>query len=52
MTLAANPLASLRPSGVLPALRRLLERRARRRTDVPAPTEALCHDMRSPLASL
>jgi two-component system sensor histidine kinase KdpD len=59
MTLAANPPTSLESGGVLPALRRLLWRRTHARTDapdVPEQTEALvralCHDMRSPLASL
>ena len=56
MTLAANPPTLLEPSQVLPALRRLLRRRTPARPDAPAPPEALvqalCHDMRSPLASL
>jgi two-component system sensor histidine kinase KdpD len=59
MTLAANPPTSPETSRVGPALRRLLRRRAQSRPgapDVPAPPEALvqalCHDMRSPLASL
>ncbi len=60
MTLAANPPTSPEPSRVLPAaLRRLLRRRTPAQTEIPdppAPTEALvqalCHDMRSPLASL
>jgi signal transduction histidine kinase len=59
MTLAANPPTSLETSRVRPVLRRLLRRRAQPRPgapDVPAPPEALvralCHDMRSPLASL
>jgi len=56
MTLAPNPSTSLRTGG---ALRRLLRRGTRARAatpDVPAPDQALvralCHDMRSPLASL
>jgi signal transduction histidine kinase len=59
MTLAANPSTSLETSRVRPVLRRLLRRRAQSRPGdphVPAPPEALvqalCHDMRSPLASL
>jgi two-component system sensor histidine kinase KdpD len=60
MTLAANPPTSLQPGRVLPAaLRRLLRRRTPAPPgipELPAPTEALvqalCHDMRSPLASL
>jgi signal transduction histidine kinase len=59
MTLAANPPTSLESGGMLPVLRRLLRRRTHVRADapdVPEPTEALvralCHDMRSPLASL
>ena len=60
MTLAANPPTRLEPHRVLPALRRLVRRRTpAARPDVgegPEPSEALvralCHDMRSPLASL
>jgi signal transduction histidine kinase len=59
MTLAANPPIPVEPGRVLPALRRLLRRRTDAGADapdVPEPTEALvralCHDMRSPLASL
>ena len=60
MTLAANPPTSLEPGRVLPAaLRRRLRRRPPAQPEIPdppAPTEALvqalCHDMRSPLASL
>ena len=56
MTLAANPRTSLDRSGALPAVRRLLRRLAGERWDAPAPPDALvralCHDMRSPLASL
>ena len=59
MTLAANPPTPVEPGRVLTALRRLLRRRTDAGADapdVPEPTEALvralCHDMRSPLASL
>ena len=59
MTLAANPPTSPESRRVLPALRRLLRHRAPPRPDDgegPEPSEALvralCHDMRSPLASL
>ncbi|SDZ04131.1 hypothetical protein SAMN05660209_04466 [Geodermatophilus africanus] len=59
MTLAANPPTSPESRRVLPALRRLLRHRAPPRPDEaegPEPSEALvralCHDMRSPLASL
>ncbi|MGY1683700.1 ATP-binding protein [Geodermatophilus sp. SYSU D01176] len=56
MTLAPNHPTSAEPGPVLPALRRLLRRRTPPQPDVPAPPEALvqalCHDMRSPLASL
>ncbi|SHN88135.1 two-component system, OmpR family, sensor histidine kinase KdpD [Geodermatophilus obscurus] len=60
MTLAANPPTSPEPSRVLPAaLRRLLRRRTPAPPDTPelpdapeALVQALCHDMRSPLASL
>ena len=59
MTLAANPSTSLGSHGALPTLRRLLRRRAPARPDggeAQEPSEALvralCHDMRSPLASL
>jgi signal transduction histidine kinase len=59
MTLAANPPTSAESRRVLPALRRLLRHRAPPRPDDGAgqePSEALvralCHDMRSPLASL
>jgi K+-sensing histidine kinase KdpD len=59
MTLAADPPTSLEPRRVLPALRRLLRRHAQAQADVgevPEPSEALvralCHDMRTPLASL
>ena len=59
MTLAANPPIPVEPGRVLTALRRLLRRRTDAGADapdVPEPTEALvralCHDMRSPLASL
>ncbi|SET90655.1 sensor histidine kinase [Geodermatophilus poikilotrophus] len=59
MTLAANPPTSPESHGPLPALRRLLRRRAPARPDggeAQEPNEALvralCHDMRSPLASL
>ena len=59
MTLAANPSTSLESHGALPTLRRLLRRRAPARPgggQAQEPSEALvralCHDMRSPLASL
>ncbi|MGR6966901.1 sensor histidine kinase [Geodermatophilus sp. URMC 61] len=59
MTLAANTPTSPGSCRALPALRRLLQRRAPARPDggqAPEPSEALvralCHDMRSPLASL
>lgn len=59
MTLAPNPRTPLETGRVVPALRRLLRLRPPARPDtpdVPEPTEALvralCHDMRSPLASL
>jgi signal transduction histidine kinase len=59
MTLAANHPTSPESRRVRPALRRLLGRRTQAQPggpDVPAPPEALvralCHDMRSPLASL
>ena len=59
MTLAANPPTSRESRRVLPALRRLLRRRAPARpggAEAQEPSEALvralCHDMRSPLASL
>ncbi len=59
MTLAANPSTSLESHGALPTLRRLLRRRAPARSgggQAQEPSEALvralCHDMRSPLASL
>ena len=59
MTLAANPPTSPESRRVLPALRRLLRHRPPARPDDvegPEPSEALvralCHDMRSPLASL
>jgi signal transduction histidine kinase len=60
MTLAANPSTPAVPTGLLPALRRLLHGRRRRPDPVagnrPTPPEALvralCHDMRTPLASL
>ena len=60
MTLAPNHPTSVQSARVLPVLRRLLWRRARPPSAVPEsappPSEALvralCHDMRSPLASL
>ena len=59
MTLTANPPTSPGSRRVLPALRRLLRHRAPPRPDDGAGQEpsdalvrALCHDMRSPLASL
>jgi signal transduction histidine kinase len=59
MTLAANPPTPSESRRVLPALRRLLRHRAQVPRDDgegPEPSEALvralCHDMRSPLASL
>jgi signal transduction histidine kinase len=59
MTLAANPPTSRESRRVLPALRRLLRHRAPPRPDdgegqepSDALVRALCHDMRSPLASL
>ena len=60
MTLAANPSTSLESHGALPTLRRLLRRRTQpppaAQEDATPPSEALvralCHDMRSPLASL
>ncbi|TFV56165.1 HAMP domain-containing histidine kinase [Geodermatophilus sp. DF01-2] len=59
MTLAPNPPPPTGPGALHPVLRRLLRRRARLRpgaSDVPGPSEALvqalCHDMRTPLASL
>jgi signal transduction histidine kinase len=60
MTLAANPPAPLPSPRLLPALRRLLHpRRPQPQVegpDLPTPPEALvralCHDMRTPLASL
>ena len=59
MTLAPNPRMPLETGRVVPALRRMLRLRAPARPDVPdvpepseALVQALCHDMRSPLASL
>ncbi|MFW3169769.1 sensor histidine kinase [Geodermatophilus sp. CPCC 206100] len=60
MTLAANPSPLVLTTGLLPALRRLVRGRRRRPDPAgsvrPTPPEALvralCHDMRTPLASL